>query len=118
MANLDSKAGILEALLEAVKELPVPDLPAFMGKLEEVRFTAQLRLTSPIPIPAPESLLDVTEAAKRLGMSENYLYRHSDKYAFTRREGRKLLFSSSGIDAYIRQREPHRSFGRQPNGRV
>jgi excisionase family DNA binding protein len=49
-------------------------------------------------------LIDVQEASRRLGVSTDYLYRHHHKFPFTRRVGRKLLFSSLGVGQYLRQR--------------
>ena len=46
-------------------------------------------------------LLVAAEAAKRLEMSADYLYRHADDFAFTRRVGSRLRFSSTGIDDYL-----------------
>jgi len=54
------------------------------------------------PVQADE-LLDVDEAAERLAMSKEYLYRHHGKLPFARRMGRKLLFSSLGITEYIKK---------------
>ena len=51
-----------------------------------------------------DALLDVDEAATRLGMSRSYLYRHASRFAFVRRVGRSLRFSSNGIENYLRQR--------------
>jgi predicted DNA-binding transcriptional regulator AlpA len=48
-----------------------------------------------------DQLLDIKEASRKLKVSVDYLYRHKDDYPFTRRMGRKLLFSSRGIDEYI-----------------
>jgi hypothetical protein len=38
-----------------------------------------------------------------MGISKDFLYRNSSRYPFTRRQGRKLLFSSVGIDEYLRK---------------
>ena len=87
----------LQIVLQAAQELPA-------DQFETVRVTALARLTS-VPIAPQESdeLLSVTEAARRLGFSPDYLYRHSKDFAFTRRVGRKLLFSAVGIEKHIRQ---------------
>ncbi len=95
-----------QQLLETARTLPSEQLPRFLGELEEIRATALARLTTP---PAPQSrdeLLDVDAAAERLGMSPDYLYRNHSKLPFTRRMGRSLLFSSLGIDEYIRRGRP------------
>lgn len=53
--------------------------------------------------PNEERLLDIEEAAARLNISKDYLYRHHKQLPFSRRIGRKLLFSSVGISEYIRR---------------
>jgi excisionase family DNA binding protein len=58
------------------------------------------------PDSAPDDrLLDVTEAAARLGTSRDYLYRHARRLPFTVRVGSRLRFSSRGIDRFIRTRQ-------------
>jgi predicted DNA-binding transcriptional regulator AlpA len=62
-------------------------------------------------MPAPvqgqsDELLDVAEVSRRLGLSRDYLYRHHSDFPFTRRVGRKLLFSALGIERYIKQQSP------------
>lgn len=51
-----------------------------------------------------DRLLDVEEAARKLGKSKDFLYRHAAKYPFTLRDGRTLRFSEQGIEKFIRQR--------------
>lgn len=51
-----------------------------------------------------DRLLDVDEAADRLGTSTDYL-RHSGKLPFTVRIGSRLRFSARGIDRFIRTRQ-------------
>ena len=55
---------------------------------------------------APDELLDIESASRRLGVSKDYLYRHSEEFPFTRRIGRKLLFSRTGIERHITQSAP------------
>jgi excisionase family DNA binding protein len=57
------------------------------------------------PNATPNKLLTVAEAADRLSMSEDWVYRHAGNLPFTVRQGRALRFSSRGIDEYIRRRE-------------
>ena len=94
----------LRTVLLAAQELPADELPRLLGDLEEVRATAMARLTSaPIQRPEVDELLDVAEAGRRLGVSKDYLYRHHRNFTFTRRVGRKLLFSAEGIEKHIRK---------------
>ncbi|MGA3090565.1 MAG: hypothetical protein ABSD75_18285 [Terriglobales bacterium] len=92
----------LEHVLQAAQTLPATALPELLGDLEQIRVTALARLTAPAPVgSAPDTLLNVAEAAERLGMSAGYLYRHHADFPFTRRIGRSLLFSSAGIQTYL-----------------
>lgn len=97
----------LQFVLRAARELPVEQLPRLLGELEECRCTAMARLAVPAPFQAqPDELLDVEEATRRLGLSKDYLYRHHSDFPFTRRVGRKLLFSGLGIERYIKTAKP------------
>ncbi len=91
----------LQTVLARVKELPVEDLPRLLGDLEEIRSTAMARLTKPPTLQRPDDLLTVEQAAERLGVSEDYLYRNHSRLPFVCRMGRTLRFSSLGIDEYI-----------------
>lgn len=93
----------LQVVLRKVNEIPIDDLPTLLGELEQVRYTAIARLiepTNPSP-PEPDRLMPVEQAASRLGVSKDFLYRHADEYPFTRRIGSSLRFSSVGIDRFI-----------------
>lgn len=95
----------LQSALDAARTLPTEHLPRLLGELEEVRCVAMARLIFPTPVcVASDELIDVYEASTRLGVSVWYLYRHHAKFPFTRREGRKLLFSSLGIGEYLRKK--------------
>ena len=54
--------------------------------------------------PQADELIDVSEASRRLGISEDYLYRNHKSFACTRHMGRKLLFSARGIEKHISQK--------------
>jgi predicted DNA-binding transcriptional regulator AlpA len=93
----------LQTVLTAVRELPAGELPRLLGELEEIRCTAMARLTAPAPSQSQaDELLSAPEAARRLGISQDYLYRHHHDFPFTRRVGRRLLFSALGIEKYIK----------------
>ncbi len=57
----------------------------------------------PAPAQRPDELLMIEQAAERLGLSVDYLYRNHSGLPFTRRMGRSLRFSSLGIDEYIKR---------------
>lgn len=93
-----------EDILQAARELPVEELPGLIGQLEMAKATAWARLAMPSNgTHQHDELLGVQPAAARLGVSTDYLYRHHRQYSFTRRQGRKLLFSALGIEKHIQQ---------------
>jgi excisionase family DNA binding protein len=94
----------LEAVLNLARSLPREGLPRLLGDLAEISATASARLSSSVVESRPDELLDVEETARRIGISKDYLYRHQRKFPFARRIGRKLLFSSSGLDKFIARR--------------
>jgi hypothetical protein len=97
------QGDLLERLRNVARELPAGELPSFIGELEAVKATAWARLSIPASATAEhDELVEVEAAAQRLGVSKDYLYRHHEQYSFTRRQGRKLLFSAHGIDKHIR----------------
>jgi excisionase family DNA binding protein len=49
----------------------------------------------------PDELLTVDVAARRLGLSEDWLYRHARKLPFTVHVGRQVRFSARRLEAYI-----------------
>jgi hypothetical protein len=81
---------------------PTDELPRLLGELETIKAMIWLRLAAPSPIQDADQLLGVPETAQRLNVSKDYVYDHSKQFPFTRREGRKLLFSARGIEDYIR----------------
>jgi hypothetical protein len=97
--------GLPDDILKAARELPAEELPGLIGQLEAAKATAWARLTAPAIAPqVHDERLDVAAAAERLGVSPDYLYRHAEEYPFTRRQGRKLLFSALGIEKHIQQK--------------
>ena len=94
----------LQNVLASLSHMAPNEVPELLGELEVVRATALLKMTAPNPAEQHDELLSVREAAARLGVSTDYLYRHAASLGFTRRLGRKLLFSSRGIDTYLAKR--------------
>jgi predicted DNA-binding transcriptional regulator AlpA len=94
----------VEAAFLLAKNLPLDDLPHFLGELESIRLIAFARLVAPASQAQPDSLLNVEQASARLACSQDFLYRNHKRLPFTRRIGSKLLFSSNGIDKYIERR--------------
>jgi hypothetical protein len=92
----------IENLFRLAATLPQEELPRFLGQLKEAETIASSRLPGrAVPPAPPDSLVGIKEASQRLKLSESYLHRHADGLPFTVRIGRRLLFSSRGIDVYI-----------------
>ena len=51
-----------------------------------------------------DELIDVNQAAQRLGLGAGWLYRHATKLPFTVRMGRQVRFSARKLEAYIAAR--------------
>ena len=93
----------LENVLEAARTAPAESLPELLGKLAVAQAVAFSRLQSPAPMPKlNDELLGIEETCRRLGVSTAYMYRHHAEFSFTRRVGKKLLFSSLGIEQHIK----------------
>jgi hypothetical protein len=93
----------LQPVLALAQTLPSADLPSLLGALEEIRVTALARIVVPTVEGRPDESLTIDQAHKRLGVSKGYLYRHWQEFKFARQEGRKVLFSSNGLDLYLRK---------------
>lgn len=91
-------------------QLPREAIAMLLGELEQIK--AQLWSRLIVAHTGGESvanngdnLLDVNQAALKLGMSKDYLYRNAAHLPFTVRVGKKhVRFSEIGIDRFIRQR--------------
>jgi hypothetical protein len=94
----------LELALRDAKELPADELPRLLGDLEEVRATAQSRLLAArAPQAAPDEWLDVKQTAELLKVSRDYLYHNHASLPFAKRLGKRLLFSRTGMERYMRR---------------
>jgi predicted DNA-binding transcriptional regulator AlpA len=94
-----------------VAHVPLQAIPVLLYQLAGLQSALLTRLltdATPLTIQAadPDGLLDVAEAAQRLGTSKDWLYRHADQLPFTVRLGpRQLRFSAHGLAQYLRKRQ-------------
>jgi predicted DNA-binding transcriptional regulator AlpA len=95
----------LQIALDLARTLPPDDLTRLLGDLREIETTALARLYSPPATPIEDRLLNIEECAARLSCSRDWLYRNSAKLPFARPHavGGKLLFSSTGLDLYLKK---------------
>jgi hypothetical protein len=93
----------LQNALQQARTLTPDELPELLGDLEIVRATAYARLTAPAEPSRPDEPLDVPTAATRMGISASRFYKVHKDAKFVRREGRKLIVSSAGLESYLKK---------------
>ena len=97
-------------LCSMVAATPALELPQLIGDLEAARAAAWARLTAPTTNKTSEEAgqeainLDVAEAARRLGISRDWLYRHASELPFALRIGRRVVFDSRELERWNRRR--------------
>jgi excisionase family DNA binding protein len=105
---------LIRAVMEAPEraaEIPPAQVPALLAALAGVQLTLAARLVvgangHAAPMSSgPDRNLDIQEAARILGVSRGYLYRHAESLPFTVRIGRRLLFSAEGLERWNRRRQ-------------
>lgn len=92
-----------------VNDLPSEAVPALRGELALLDTMLLARLLSApngqTGHPAPgDRRLSVEEAAVKLNVSKDYLYRNAPTLPFTIRIGRGVGFSEQGIEKWMRRR--------------
>jgi excisionase family DNA binding protein len=92
-----------ESIFQLAKNLPLESLPEFFADLEHIRMAAFARMVIPTSEAIRDELLDVEQAAARMNVSMDYLYRRHKRLPFTRRMGKRLLFSSNGLDSFLKK---------------
>ena len=117
MSNLSLVPKLVDLLEhpERVSALPLEAVPTIRGELAKLDTLLQMRVAMAQsngqgqPQGNGDRLLGVREAAVKLGMSEDYLYRRYKSDPIYRdltvnNGSRKVLFSERKIDAFIRRR--------------
>ncbi len=108
MATLDELAASPERVRD-LSSVEAADLLLRVVGLQTVLLARALagQTNGPAPdTPAEDRLLSPEEAARRLGVTLRWLYRHAKHLPFTRRLSRKALrFSAEGLEKYLRQRQ-------------
>jgi predicted DNA-binding transcriptional regulator AlpA len=98
----------VEAASDAGKGLNPAQLPEALAELERLRVVLDTaRIEAAVHDSRTEAVrdrvLDIHEAAGRLGRSESYLYREAHRLPFTVKNGRAVGFSERGIEEWIRR---------------
>src|SRR4030095_10292399 len=100
----------LAALVEdpaKVASVPPTRIAALLSQLSAVQSAIAARLIAADhdePASTEDTLLTADQAAERLGVSKDWLFRRSRTLPFVVRLGRHLRFSNRGIDRYLRSR--------------
>jgi predicted DNA-binding transcriptional regulator AlpA len=100
----------LPDLAAIVREAGPEDLPRLIGDLEAAKAAAWARLAIPAAAktteagPTADMNVDAREAARRLGISRDWLYRNATRLPFTVRIGRRVLFSTPALERWSRSR--------------
>ena len=105
MTNLSD----LSRLLADPASVPPEQIPAVIGELEKAKAALWARLMSPAPVfnrGADDRLLSAQEVKAQTSLSVAWLYRHANTLPFTRRVGRKVLFSQAGLTKWLATRRP------------
>ncbi len=101
---------LLLDLARIIGLMPEETMPAVLAALSAMAGTAAARMLGKETAggrsaeAVPDENLSIEEAARRLGVSKDYLYRHAKRLPFTRRIGRRVLFSARGLERWNRQR--------------
>ena len=103
--------GLLEILADPMKagELPPTAIVPMLSQLAAIQSVLAASLiksteSANAAHTKGDKLLDVKEAADKLSVTEDWLYRKGSKLPFVVRIGRNIRFSEQGIERYIRQR--------------
>jgi excisionase family DNA binding protein len=102
--------ALMTGLERALDLVPIKEMPELLSQIERLKALIWLRLmripASSIREPSPPDwLLEVSEAAKCLGVSKDYLYRHAKQWPFAVRVGPgQLRFSERGLERWIKSR--------------
>jgi predicted DNA-binding transcriptional regulator AlpA len=92
----------LPHLLSQVAELRPEELPAVLAAVAARMAAVQQEEREPTA--DGDVNLPIAEAARRLSISKDWLYRHADKLPFTVRIGRRVTFSAAGLEAWKQNR--------------
>src|SRR5690348_513944 len=105
MLDRSDLADALAVLERAIQVASPSEVPALVGDLERLRALGWARLTAPRPAADRnghgDRLLTAYEVRARTTLSVAWLYRHSDVLPFTRRVGRKVLFSEAALTKWL-----------------
>jgi predicted DNA-binding transcriptional regulator AlpA len=93
------------ARISAVPRDAIAELRGQIAKLDTLLLSRLLAGGEAQPHMDGDRLLTAAEASRKLGATEDWMYRHANTLPFAVRVGKKhLRFSEEGMERYIRQR--------------
>ena len=105
----DELARIVADLPRLAEEATHEQAPRLLGALERTKWELVAKVAGTQRdngnTRGQDRLLDVKEAAKRLSVTVDWLYRNASKLPFSLKIGNLRRFSSDGIDKFIRTRK-------------
>ena len=104
-SDLQEVLGLLDEVIEHTGAEGVPALAAALSARIAVLTTAMVAepTRSSAPSGIPDQNLSAAEAAFRLGMSRDWVYRHARKLPFASKIGSRLVFSEKGLERWNRR---------------
>jgi excisionase family DNA binding protein len=105
--TLDQALTPLHQFEAAAAALTLEQVAEAIGQLERIKALLWLRLSTGggDAATAEDRLLTAEDAAQRLGISMDTLYRKAKRFSFTVRIGHQVRFSFNGISQYIKTRQ-------------
>ena len=96
---------------EVLAKIPREQIPALLLEIASLQGALAASLLNGAETAGAQGngdkLLEVKEAAAKLSVTEDWLYRKGSKLPFVVRMGRNIRFSEQGINRFIRQRTGH-----------
>jgi excisionase family DNA binding protein len=101
-------SSLRDELARVIANTSPEELPALVGALTEMEERARLRIRG-VSSCAPgarsrDTYLTVEEAARRLAMSRDFIYKNAERLPFVIRVGRRLRCSETGMERWAKAR--------------
>lgn len=95
---------LLHPVMDLAQTASADELAVLLGELRTIELIAHGRMSRPaVAASRSDEWLTVQECAARMHKSRDWIYRHASAWPFTRRVGKTLLFSSMGLDSFLKK---------------
>jgi hypothetical protein len=106
MKALGDFNALLEPVRAAAQELPREALPALCGALAALQAEILLPPAAPEPSPKEDRALSPAEVARRIGRSQDWVYRHRHELPITRLSSGRWTVTESRLRRWMDVRSP------------